>query len=152
MLACYYECDALNAVPIHCIWHMGWVAGRIPFDTWLSVNCFVSNECIFLFIMYVILFLQRCFMGNKHANFFAALYACTLFMCDYQHGHHSLYTFALRMVIISLQRQRVNEHTFIWRRKWVIRLIRQVFVNIEGLTTEFQVFTVWYGIEWAFWW
>ena len=23
---------------------------------------------------------------------------------------------------------------------------------IEGLTTEFQVFTVWYGIEWAFWW
>ena len=27
-----------------------------------------------------------------------------------------------------------------------------VWVNIEGLMTSFQVFTVWYGIEWAFWW
>ena len=27
-----------------------------------------------------------------------------------------------------------------------------VCMNTEGLMTEFQVFTVWYGIEWAFWW
>ena len=25
-------------------------------------------------------------------------------------------------------------------------------IDIEGLTTEFQVFIVWYGVEWAFWW
>ena len=63
------------------------------------------------FITHVALFLQRSVVPSKLTNLFTALYVCTYFMYDYHHGHHILYMFALRMVIIPLYRQRTNEYT-----------------------------------------